>query len=52
MFDYICNVCGHPFFLEEGYRSDLDAIACPLCGVVKKEDDDTFIKKLGGEDHA
>lgn len=43
MFDYHCNVCGHEFFLEEGYDANTDAIVCPVCQAIRYSDNDDWI---------
>ena len=35
MFDYHCNMCGHDFFVEEGYDAESDDIVCPRCNAIR-----------------
>ena len=45
MFEYHCNFCRYDFFTEEGYDSNLNAIVCPVCGVIRYGDVDNYIIK-------
>ena len=41
--DYHCNCCDYDFLFEEGYNAELDAIVCPICGVIRYGAVDDYI---------